>query len=103
MKTVKFWPGHPLSYTTTKIDVFFNDTYLASGTGFVHRYAQRYGLVTNLHVLTGINPTTGKPLSPMGGIPNRCTFHAAIVNSRKEGRKNIEQVHFKVIDLFLEN
>ena len=56
---VEFWPGHPLSYTTTKVAIFFNDIQLSAATAFVMRYGQTFALVTNWHVLSGFNAATG--------------------------------------------
>lgn len=78
LRVVNFFPGHPLSYTTTKIDLFYDATYLGSGTGFVMSYGQEYALVTNWHVISGINPTDGKCLHRLGGVPNRIEFHVTI-------------------------
>src|SRR5277367_329115 len=36
---------------------------LSHATGFVMKIAKGYGLITNLHVVTGINPTNGRVLS----------------------------------------
>jgi hypothetical protein len=101
MDSVDFWPGHPLSYTTTKIDVFFNQQFLGSATGFVHKFGSAFGLVTNWHVLSGINPASGLCLSSMGGMPNRIEFHVAVSRKWKEKEKVAEQIHFRAVDLGL--
>ena len=68
---VSFWPGNPLSYTTTKIAVLRDDFALSSASGFVMRLGTMYALITNWHVVSGYNPANGQSLSPTGAIPNR--------------------------------
>lgn len=63
---------------TTKLDLYFNDTYITSATGFIYRFAKTYALVTNWHVLTGINPHDGKNIDPRGARPNRIEFYLNI-------------------------
>ncbi|MCU0882890.1 MAG: serine protease [Hyphomonadaceae bacterium] len=48
----------------------FNGTDLATGTGFLVQSAKGPVLVTNRHNFTGRHPETGKTLSLTGGIPN---------------------------------
>jgi hypothetical protein len=49
MDSIEFWPGNPLSYTTTKIDVFLNDILLSTATGFVIKYGTKYALDDRFH------------------------------------------------------
>ena len=73
----------------TKIDLYFNETYITSATGFVYRYAKTYALVTNWHVLTGINPDTGKNIDEKyAARPNRIKFHLNVFTD-KIGQFNI--------------
>jgi len=53
------------------LEMLFNDTCLATGTGFIVRVAARDFLVTCRHNLTGRNQDTGAPISKSGGVPNR--------------------------------
>lgn len=100
-KQVTFWPGNPLSYTTTKIGCYFNDAHMGDATGFIFKAAQRCGLVTNWHVLAGRNPIDGQALErTTGRIPNRVKFHAAIEIDDKRKR---DLVHFREFDLPLYN
>ena len=63
----------------TKLELYFNDTYITSATGFIYRYAKTYALVTNWHVLTGINPDTGKNIDDRyASRPNRVKFYLNI-------------------------
>ncbi len=61
MLTVDFLPGNPLSYVTTQVQVFRNDIHLSSASGFVMKYGQTYALITNWHVVSGINPLARNP------------------------------------------
>lgn len=42
---------------------------LSNATGFIYKKANRMYLVTNLHVVSGVNVVTGKILDPMANIP----------------------------------
>jgi hypothetical protein len=97
-----FLPGHPLSYTTTKVLTFFNDVPLSSATAFVMRYGQTFALVTNWHVLSGYNAATGECLSKTGALPNRIECHVTVSRKVTRDGKDGEQLHFKPlqIDLF---
>ncbi len=92
---VAFWPGSPLSYTTTKISVFRDAALLSSATGFVYRFAGHYFLVTNYHVLSGTHPATGAVLSRFGATPNRIEFHVAVASPVNEPGKVGEGLFFK--------
>lgn len=99
--TVTFWMGHPLSYTTTRIDSYFNDHMISSATGFVLSLAEKYYLVTNWHALSGINPIDGTNLSKMAAIPNRIKFHVALETSKVVKNVPRETIFFKPIDVWL--
>jgi hypothetical protein len=53
------------------IEMFFNDTPLSQGTGFVWNASGRAFLITNWHNVSGRDPNTGKHLSPTAAEPNR--------------------------------
>jgi len=99
---VDFWPGHPISYTTTQIVLRVGDTDIGSGTGFVLQYARQYALITNWHVLSGRSPIDRKCLSKTGAIPMRAAFHVALVKTEKldDGRTS-ELIHFRPVDIEL--
>lgn len=59
-----------LSLTSILIEAFFNETKLGSATGFIIEKSRKYYLVTNWHVVTGINPLTGQAIHSQGGLPN---------------------------------
>lgn len=50
--------------------MYFNDTLLATGTGFTIETPNGHVLITNRHNFTGRNPYTGEVLSSHGGVPN---------------------------------
>lgn len=100
-KKVKFWPGNPVSYTTTTIRLFFNDQPVGVGSGFVVKYARRYALVTNWHVLSGRSPITEQCLSPTGGLPNRADFHVSLCYPSEYEGVPSEIIHFKEVSLSL--
>jgi hypothetical protein len=91
---VQFWPGHPLSYTTTKVAVFFNEMQLCSATAFVMRYGQTFALVTNWHVLSGFNAATGACLTKTGAMPT-------VSRKFKENGKDAEELFFKPLKIDL--
>lgn len=99
--TVNFWPGNPLSYTTTRISVFRNDILLSTATGFTMKYGQDFALVTNWHVLSGYNPATGKCLSKTGALPNRIECHVSVSTSYEVERKQAERLYFKPLSIDL--
>jgi Trypsin-like peptidase domain len=103
--TVSFWPGHPLSYTTTKVDTFFNDMRLSTATAFVMRFGPHIALVTNWHVLSGFNAATGACLTDTGAIPNRIECHVTVSREVERDGRATEQLFFKPlqIDLFFED
>lgn len=65
---------------TAKLDLFFHDIALGSASGFFYRYGQHVVLVTNWHVLSGINPLTGGIRHSSKCRPNRVELHINIRN-----------------------
>lgn len=53
------------------IEMYFNQTPLSSGTGFIVSSPGGLLLLTNRHNVTGRRQDNDKPLSSTGGIPNR--------------------------------
>jgi len=76
----KVWRVHGSSMCTTKLDLFFHDIPLGSASGFFYRYGQHVVLVTNWHVLSGINPLTGIVRHSSKCRPNRVELHVNIRN-----------------------
>lgn len=58
------------SVSTVPLEMFFNDTYLSLGTGFMWKVDGQIFLITNWHNVSGINPFTGKHLSNTLAEPN---------------------------------
>ncbi|OJX19493.1 MAG: hypothetical protein BGO82_07125 [Devosia sp. 67-54] len=56
--------------------MMFNHTMLASGTCFFWRNGAQIYLISNWHNFAGLDPSSGKPLSAHGGIPNKLKFTA---------------------------
>ena len=69
----------PISLCTTKLNMYFDDSILSSGSGFFYEYLGRHFLVTNRHNLTGRHQDSGAPLSPTAGIPNRLIFETPTI------------------------
>lgn len=53
------------------ITILFDETQLATATGFLINSDRDYYLITNRHVVTGRNNETGECLNSMGAIPNK--------------------------------
>lgn len=61
---------HQPSVMSLLIEMRFNGTPIATGTGFVVNTARGHALITNRHNVTGRRQDDGQPLSPTGAIPN---------------------------------
>jgi hypothetical protein len=61
----------PLSRISLHIEVYFNAQSLGNATGFMCERGGTYYLITNWHVLSGLNPETKNSLSENGAIPNK--------------------------------
>lgn len=68
----------PLSATSLRVALKFNDTELSSATAFSVRWAGTDYLVTNWHVVSGRDANTNKCLDKTAAIPNTIAvrFHA---------------------------
>lgn len=76
------------------IEMFFNETLLASGTGFVVRAATGWALITNRHNVTGKDQNTGQPLDKKnGGLPNKITIHHHSMFGLGSISKGIEKLY----------
>lgn len=58
------------SLAAVSLELRFESQTLSSGTAFFWKKDGRLFLVTNWHVLTGMNPFTGQPISEHGGQPD---------------------------------
>lgn len=59
------------SLSSLKIDLYFDETFLSTATGFFIKKDNSFFLVTNYHVLSGRHFETDQPLSETGAIPNK--------------------------------
>lgn len=64
----------PYSVRASPLEMRFGDILLSRGTCFFWEAAGNRYLVTNWHNLSGINPLTGKHLSPTAAEPDRVMF-----------------------------
>jgi hypothetical protein len=60
----------PLSVTSLQVEIFTGGTQVSSATGFTIERNGSYYLVTNWHVVTGINPDTNEVLSRNADVPD---------------------------------
>ncbi|AZO29998.1 trypsin-like peptidase domain-containing protein [Mesorhizobium sp. M1B.F.Ca.ET.045.04.1.1] len=58
------------SVSTVPLEMFFNQTNLSQGTGFIWQTENDFFLITNWHNVSGKNPFTGKHLSNTLAEPN---------------------------------
>jgi hypothetical protein len=65
----------PYSMATVPIDLLFEDTQLATGTGFIWRSGSDHFLITNWHNVTGRDVFTDKHISRHAGEPNKVRVH----------------------------
>jgi hypothetical protein len=63
-------PLDRLSLLTTPASPFFNDRQLGDATGLVWKRRDRYYLITNWHVVSGLNFFTKMHLIKGGARPN---------------------------------
>ncbi|PJJ10261.1 trypsin-like peptidase [Flavobacterium sp. 1] len=63
---------HPLSFVTIPVTMHLKETkaLLYSGTSFIYNFNDKHYLITNWHIVTGLNPTDKKPIMSHGGIPD---------------------------------
>lgn len=61
----------PLSVVPLFLECYAGETELGTGTGFVVQKNNNSYLVTNWHVLSGRDPTSGNPLSSSGLMPDK--------------------------------
>ena len=61
-----------LSYTTIPVDLKLKETdnSLYTGTAFLYKFVDKYYLITNWHIVTGLKPKDKTPISNHGGIPD---------------------------------
>jgi hypothetical protein len=62
------------SLAAKPLEMSFRGTPLSTGTGFIWRVGEQAFLITNWHVVTGIDPTTGVHLADHAGEPDTVTM-----------------------------
>jgi hypothetical protein len=60
----------PLSFSSVFLEPLFGNTQLGIATGFVWEHENSHFLLTNWHVVTGLNPQTKQPISENGTTPD---------------------------------
>lgn len=81
------------SYKSLFIEMYFNDTRLASGTGFIVNSSQGDPLlITNRHNVTG-KSATGETISETGGIPNQIKIFHRISEDMNQVTEKIEKLY----------
>lgn len=74
-----------LSLISIPIELCFNDIILGHASAFIWQEHNINFLITNWHVLTGLNPITKQPTSSQGGRPNNFKlfgFHSDNISNR---------------------
>lgn len=72
------------SFAVTKLSIHHDGDFLGPATGFFYRFGQDVALVTNWHVLSGMNPITRKFLHSRGLAPTRIEFNINILAPDKK-------------------
>lgn len=69
----------PLSARSLLLELYGNGNLLSTATGFVVQCANQPYLITNWHVVSGVNPDTGVLLLETGAVPDQLSIvhHAA--------------------------
>ncbi|MBY0260129.1 serine protease [Methylobacterium sp.] len=83
-----------LSYSSTKLELIFQNSTIATGSGILWRSNGKLFLVTNWHNFTGKNPFTNKSLSEGASVPDSVRFWI----TRRDVLGNIS-VHHKPVKL----
>ncbi len=78
----------------------FHDQALATGSGFFWATGERMKLVTNWHNVAGRDPTTGRPISPTGGVPDRIRF-TAYKRSAEEVSPGFHALELRIVEQLL--
>jgi hypothetical protein len=79
-----------LSLCTIKIQMYFNEIHLASGSAFFYVCENRTFLITNRHNLTGRHQITDQPLDKKtGGTPNNLVFQMPFFQSNANGSDSV--------------
>lgn len=63
-----------LSICSVMLEMYFGDQLLAKGTGWFWRLSDGVALVTAWHNFSGLHHTMRKPISRLGGVPDRVRY-----------------------------
>lgn len=69
--------GYFLNNAVTPLVLLRDEFELGRATGFLLKLDDHWNIVTNWHVLSGCDPTTGQSRSATGAVPNYCRFYKA--------------------------
>jgi len=75
------------------IVMLFGNTELSTGTGFIVDTKRGPALVTNLHNVTGRNPTTGEPLASHGGVPDQIAILHNVAGKLGSWQSSVEPLY----------
>ena len=67
---VKIIKPNILSWSSIYIETFLGVDRLGIATGFLWLHDDTYFLITNWHVITGLNPKTGQPIDKLSATPD---------------------------------
>src|SRR5687768_2580387 len=74
-----------LSWVPLKLKTSANGHELSVATGFFYEHNGRSFLITNFHVVSGVNPNTGTILHPTGAVPDTLTLGVATSETQLTG------------------
>ena len=67
---VKIIKPDPLSFSSLYLETLFSGNQLGIATGFIWKHEDSNYVVTNWHVVSGINPYTGQPINKYDILPD---------------------------------
>ena len=80
---------HSLSFVTIPVAMHLKETkaLLYSGTSFIYDFNNKHYLITNWHIVTGLNPTNKEPIMKHGGIPDIIVLSLLLSNKKTEWKR----------------
>lgn len=90
-----------LSWVPLKLKTSANGHELSVATGFFYQHNGRSFLITNFHVVSGVNPNTGPILHSAGAVPDTLTLGVATSETQSAGPK-IVQWNWRQLPLYTE-
>jgi hypothetical protein len=79
-----------LSWVPFKVHPKHNDRVLSTATAFFYEHNDQTFLITNYHVVSGINPNNGTVLDPNGQLPNLLQLGVPYAREDDAGNKIIQ-------------